>query len=63
VGSRLVLYPFPALLGSGRFIHFAADITVASPVNGTTVPSPVWVRAHTWDATVWRHLFDNPFDK
>jgi hypothetical protein len=25
---------------------FAADITVASPVNGTTVPSPVWVRAH-----------------
>jgi hypothetical protein len=25
---------------------FASDITVASPVNGTTVPSPVWVRAH-----------------
>ena len=25
---------------------FAANITVASPVNGTTVPSPVWVRAH-----------------
>ena len=24
----------------------AANITVASPVNGTTVPSPVWVRAH-----------------
>lgn len=25
---------------------FASDITIASPVNGTTVPSPVWVRAH-----------------
>jgi hypothetical protein len=25
---------------------FAANITVASPVNGTTVPSPVWIRAH-----------------
>ena len=25
---------------------FGADITVASPVNGTTVSSPVWVRAH-----------------
>jgi hypothetical protein len=24
----------------------ASNITVASPVNGTTVPSPVWVRAH-----------------
>lgn len=24
----------------------AANITVASPVNGTTVPSPVWIRAH-----------------
>src|SRR6202789_28883 len=24
----------------------AANITIASPVNGTTVPSPVWVRAH-----------------
>jgi hypothetical protein len=25
---------------------FASNITVASPVNGTTVPSPVWIRAH-----------------
>ena len=25
---------------------FASDITVAAPVNGTTVSSPVWVRAH-----------------
>jgi hypothetical protein len=25
---------------------FASDITVASPVNGTNVSSPVWVRAH-----------------
>src|SRR5882724_435723 len=24
----------------------AANITVASPVNGTTVASPIWVRAH-----------------
>src|SRR5262245_58018418 len=24
----------------------AANITVASPVNGTTVSSPVWIRAH-----------------
>lgn len=25
---------------------FASNITVASPVNGTTVASPIWVRAH-----------------
>jgi hypothetical protein len=25
---------------------FASDVTVASPVNGTQVSSPVWVRAH-----------------
>jgi hypothetical protein len=25
---------------------FAANITVASPVNGTSNSSPVWVRAH-----------------
>jgi len=25
---------------------FASNVTVASPVNGTTVPSPVWIRAH-----------------
>src|SRR5258708_25155424 len=25
---------------------FASNITVASPVNGTTTSSPVWVRAH-----------------
>src|ERR1700691_6003851 len=24
----------------------ASDITVASPVNGTSVASPIWVRAH-----------------
>ncbi len=24
----------------------ASNITVASPVNGTTVASPIWVRAH-----------------
>ena len=36
-----------ALLGLGLVPSaFAADITVASPVNGTTVSSPVWVRAH-----------------
>jgi hypothetical protein len=33
-----VLFSTPAL---------ASDITVASPVNGTTVSSPVWIRAHT----------------
>jgi hypothetical protein len=34
---------------SGLFLAqpvLAANITIASPVNGTTVPSPVWVRAH-----------------
>ena len=25
---------------------FASNITVASPLNGTTTPSPVWIRAH-----------------
>jgi len=46
-GSRLVLLSVTALLGLGSVPStFAADITVASPVNGTTVPSPVWVRAH-----------------
>src|SRR3984957_13411593 len=46
-GSRLVLLSATALLGLGSVPSaFAADITVASPVNGTTVPSPVWVRAH-----------------
>jgi hypothetical protein len=36
-----------ALLGLGLVPSaFAAAITIASPVNGTTVPSPVWVRAH-----------------
>ena len=45
--SRVVFFLVTALSG---FVlvqpAFAADITVASPVNGTTVPSPVWVRAH-----------------
>ena len=46
-GSRAVLLCVTALLGLGSVPStFAADITVASPVNGTTVPSPVWVRAH-----------------
>jgi hypothetical protein len=45
-GSRLVLF-FVALSGLVFTPSaFASDITVASPVNGTTVPSPVWVRAH-----------------
>jgi len=30
----------------------AANITVASPVNGTTVASPIWVRAHNVDVMV-----------
>ncbi|MGB9417340.1 MAG: hypothetical protein WCB58_13575, partial [Acidobacteriaceae bacterium] len=46
-GSRAALLCVTALLGLGSVPStFAADITVASPVNGTTVPSPVWVRAH-----------------
>ena len=46
-GSRAVLLFASALVGLGLVPStFAADITVASPVNGTTVSSPVWVRAH-----------------
>ncbi len=47
LGSRSLLFLVTAL--SALLLiptAFAADITVASPVNGTTVPSPVWVRAH-----------------
>jgi hypothetical protein len=46
-GSRPVLLPALAL-SALLFIPsaFAANITVASPVNGTAVSSPVWVRAH-----------------
>ena len=43
-GSRAVLLSVLALGLVPSAV--AADITVASPVNGTTVPSPVWVRAH-----------------
>jgi hypothetical protein len=46
-GSRVVLLFATAFLGLGLVPStFAANITVASPVNGTTVSSPVWVRAH-----------------
>src|SRR6185437_13077674 len=46
-GRRTPLFVLATL--SGLMLSqpvFAANITVASPVNGTTVPSPVWVRAH-----------------
>ena len=45
---RQIVISFLAAV-SGIFIAqpaLAANITIASPVNGTTVPSPVWVRAH-----------------
>jgi hypothetical protein len=38
-----------AIISSGLMLAapaFAADITVASPVNGTTIAAPIWVRAH-----------------
>jgi hypothetical protein len=46
-GPRLVLIVVAALSGLG-FVPSArgAAITVASPVSGTTVPSPVWIRGH-----------------
>ncbi len=47
IGPRLVLLTVAALSGFG-FVPSArgAAITVASPVSGTTVPSPVWIRGH-----------------
>lgn len=48
VFRRRVIVSFAVALAglSASSSAFASDITVASPVNGTTVPSPVWVRAH-----------------
>jgi len=47
LGPRLVLF-LVAVLPGFAFVQpaIAAAITVASPVSGTTVPSPVWIRAH-----------------
>lgn len=46
--GKIIATSFVALL-SGLMLSQpakAADITIASPVNGTSVASPVWVRAH-----------------
>jgi len=47
VGPRFFLLLVAAVSGLG-FVQPAlgAAITVASPVSGTTVPSPVWIRGH-----------------
>lgn len=47
---RWVIASIAALSGlaaaCGSVTAFAQNITVASPVNGSNVPSPTWVRAH-----------------
>jgi hypothetical protein len=45
---RLVIVSVAALsaLGAACSSALAQNITVASPVNGSNVPSPTWVRAH-----------------
>src|SRR6201994_3154928 len=43
-GLALIIFAFCGALLSRPAL--AADITVASPVNGTHVSSPVWIRAH-----------------
>jgi hypothetical protein len=44
---RLAPALFAAMLGAALSPQtFAADITVASPLNGTDISSPVWIRAH-----------------
>ncbi|HXP07385.1 MAG TPA: hypothetical protein VN828_02765 [Acidobacteriaceae bacterium] len=43
-GLALIIFAFCGALLSHPAL--AADITVASPVNGTHVSSPVWIRAH-----------------
>ena len=44
---RLCLALFTALIGLAvSSSALAQNITVASPVNGSSVPSPTWVRAH-----------------
>jgi hypothetical protein len=44
---RIILSTFAVLSGMVSVqAAFAANITVASPVNGTSNSSPVWVRAH-----------------
>jgi hypothetical protein len=44
---RLCLASFTALVGLAASLSaLAQNITVASPVNGSSVPSPTWVRAH-----------------
>jgi hypothetical protein len=48
VGPRFFLFLVVAAASGLGFVQPAlgAAITVASPVSGTTVPSPVWIRAH-----------------
>ncbi|HZD76808.1 MAG TPA: hypothetical protein VE218_07375 [Acidobacteriaceae bacterium] len=47
VTRRLALFTFVGLSATVLCRPaFASDVTVASPVNGTHVTSPVWVRAH-----------------
>ncbi len=41
--TRLLAFPFVATLAGSQV--FAA-VTVASPVNGTSITSPAWIRAH-----------------
>src|SRR3954451_10908667 len=45
---RRLLLPTLAVLSGLVSVQaaFASNITVASPVNGTTIQSPIWVRAH-----------------
>jgi hypothetical protein len=44
---RAVVFFFAALSGAVLCSSaFAADVTIASPINGTHVSSPVWIRAH-----------------
>ena len=46
-GRSLILSTFAVFTGLiSAQAAFAANITVASPVNGTSNSSPVWVRAH-----------------
>jgi hypothetical protein len=44
IASVTALFGLAAVCGS--VTAFAQNITVASPVNGSNVPSPTWVRAH-----------------
>jgi hypothetical protein len=61
--SALVVFAMLSGLILSRPAH-ASDITVASPVNGTRVASPIWVRAHNIGCdglapTVFGYSIDN----